>query len=369
MHVMPRLARFLALPAVAGCPMMHGPYDDIDPGRPGDPAAAMPHAPDGSAPIQNLKDGGAPIPVPPQATLCESFRVRGGRVVLPDVLILLDRSSSMKRGEVNRWDPSVSGLKAMTSALASSVRFGLMVFPGTSAVDESGGLCVPGSLEVPLALNNAAALASRLDTLALARSTPTAPTLEVAHIVLKSRLAQRGSTLGPAYVILVTDGSPNCAVEGDVSLDSGGSPVAVEQAQRAVEAMSRDGIKTFVLGYDTERDPVLKPILDNLARAGGTGDTTHRAVDNEAGLTAAFRDITGIAVGCAFNLSTAPLDADLVSVSLAGAPLQGGDANGWSLAPGGRMLSIQGEACDQLTNAANAVVLEVGVRCSVVPAL
>jgi hypothetical protein len=131
--------------------------------------------------------------------------------------------------------------------------------------------------------------------------------------------------------------------------------------------MSQDGIKTFVLGYDTERDPVLKPILDSMAQVGDTGDTTHRAVDNEAGLTAAFRDITRIAVGCAFNLSTAPFDSDHVSVNLAGAPLEGGDADGWSLGPDGRTLSIQGKACDRLSNGDDAPVLEVGVRCAFAP--
>jgi hypothetical protein len=360
--------RFLALLALGGCPLMHGPDDDIDVVRPPrDGVTAIPAMPDGGAGIQDLWDSGAAIPGVSPQVLCESFSVRGGRVVVPDVLIVLDRSSSMKRGEVNRWDPSVSGLKAITSALASDVRFGLMVFPGTSGGDDTASSCAPGSLEVPIALNNAAALASRLDTLGLARSTPTAPTLEVAHIVLKTRRAQRGSTLGPAYVILVTDGSPNCAEEGDVSFESGGSPAAVEQALRAIDAMSQDGIKTFVLGYDTESDPRLKPILDRLAQVGATGDTTHRAVDNEAGLTAAFRDITRIAVGCAFNLSTRPLDWDHVSVSLSGAPLQGGDADGWSLGPDGRTLSIQGKACDLLSNGDNGPVLEVGVRCASAP--
>lgn len=356
--------RTLALLALGGCPLMHGPYEDIDAVRPEPDGTMLPAVPDDSASVPDAWDGGAAAP----GVLCDSFSVRGGRVVVPDVLILLDRSSSMKRGDVNRWDPSVSGLKAMTAALAAGVRFGLMVFPGTSGGTGAASRCVPGSLEVPIALDNAAALASRLDTLELAQSTPTAPTLEVAHIVLKTRRAERGSTLGPAYVILVTDGSPNCAVEGDVSFDSGGSPAAVEQALRAIDAMSKDGIKTFVLGYDTERDPVLKPILDSLAQAGATGDGAHRAVDNEAGLTAAFREITGIAVGCAFNLSTPPPDSDHVSVNLAGTPLRSGDADGWSLGPDGRTLLIQGRACDQLSQGDDAPVLEVGVRCASVPA-
>lgn len=377
---MTQYVRLLALLALGGCPLMHGPYEDIDLVRPRDAGLAIPPISDDAVPssspspspissqrdaaIQVSSERDAAIPGAPQEVLCESFTVRGGRVVVPDVLIVLDRSSSMKRGDVNRWDPSVNGLKAITSALTASVRFGLMVFPGTGGDDDTGSSCVPGSLEVPLALNSAAAVASRLDTLELAVSTPTAPTLEVAHIVLKSRRAPRGGTLGPAYVILVTDGSPNCAVDGDVSFENGGSPAAVEQALRAVSAMSQDGIKTFVLGYDTENDPRLKPILDSLAQAGATGDKTHRAVDNEAGLTAAFRDITGIAVGCAFNLSTRPVDLEHVSVNLAGAALQGGDADGWSLSSDGRTLSVQGKACDLLSNGENAPVLQVGVRCA-----
>lgn len=368
---------FLALLTLGGCLLMHGPYEDIDLVRSGDGGADIQPVPDAAtvsfsrdAAVASPRalDAAVAFPGVSQEMLCESFSVRGGRVVVPDVLIVLDRSSSMKRGDVNRWDPSVSGLKAITSALESSVRFGLMVFPGTSGGDDTASRCAPGSLEVPIALNNAQALASRLDSLDLAQTTPTAPTLEVAHIVLKTRRAQRGSTLGPAYVILVTDGSPNCAAEGDVSFEAGGSPGAVEETFRAITAMSGDGIKTFVLGYDTEGDATLKPILDRLAQAGATGDTMHRAVDNESGVTAAFREITRIAVGCAFSLSTPPLDADHVRVNLAGAPLLGGDQDGWSLGTDGRTLSIQGKACDLLSNSDDAPVLQVGVLCAPVRA-
>ncbi len=51
---------------------------------------------------------------------CQEYVVRNERVT-PDMLIVLDRSGSMKRRDVNRWDPSVAAIKAVTGQLDSLI--------------------------------------------------------------------------------------------------------------------------------------------------------------------------------------------------------------------------------------------------------
>jgi hypothetical protein len=60
----------------------------------------------------------------------------------PDILIVLDRSTSMLMG---RWDPSVAAIKEFTGGLDQSVNFGLMVFPATG-----NDICTPGMVDVPV---------------------------------------------------------------------------------------------------------------------------------------------------------------------------------------------------------------------------
>src|SRR5690606_6346519 len=92
-----------------------------------------------------------------QAAICESHAIESTSVV-PDVMIVLDRSASMKlAGGDNRWDPSVRGVQAVTTLFDTSMRFGLIAFPGT----DGGGVrdaCRAGSLEVPVALRSSSAI-------------------------------------------------------------------------------------------------------------------------------------------------------------------------------------------------------------------
>ena len=50
-----------------------------------------------------------------------------------NVLVVLDRSGSMRDLTVNRWDPSVKAVEELTAMLAPSLRLGLMTFPGDCA--------------------------------------------------------------------------------------------------------------------------------------------------------------------------------------------------------------------------------------------
>jgi len=49
--------------------------------------------------------------------------------VIPDMLIVLDRSGSMRTGGVDRWGPSVAAVKSLTTTFQEQIGFGLMTFP------------------------------------------------------------------------------------------------------------------------------------------------------------------------------------------------------------------------------------------------
>jgi hypothetical protein len=307
---------------------------------------------------------GAPDPNAPPP-LCQNIDISTGRVA-PDVLIVLDRSSSMKTDMVNRWDPSVSGLTSITAKLESQIRFGLMAFPGPgNATDGGGERCAPGELDVPIELNNAAPIAAKLTGYELVNSTPTAGTLEAAHTIFKTRKAPADmGTLGTPYVVLVTDGAPNC--NGRDFTPNGFDQPAFQASVAAITSMAKDGIKTFVLGYDANSDPQLKMSLDAMAVAGDTGDTEHHEIENEAGLIDAFTAIAGKAVSCDFTLSEPPADPSYVLVKVGGQQLNYGDPNGWSLSDDKLTLTLQGDSCGKLPKVEGSHV-SVQVQCVVVP--
>ncbi|MEY4514836.1 MAG: hypothetical protein RLZZ450_6958 [Pseudomonadota bacterium] len=301
------------------------------------------------------------------AGVCESFQITSGHAV-PDMLIVLDRSGSMKMGNVNRWDPSVAGITAITAELDSSIRFGLMAFPGSGGMGGGGGVrCAPGTLEVPIDLETGPTIATKLKGFMLIDSTPTASTLVEARKVLNAIEAPSDfGVKGTPYVVLVTDGAPNCSVDnGSGRGNAGFDQTAFEDTITAIKALASDGIKTYVLGYDADKDAQLKQSLDAMAVAGNTGDTMARAVDNEAALVTAFKAIAGTAISCDFKLDEAPSDPSYVLVKVGNQPVRYNDVNGWKLSDDKRTLTLQGKSCSDLSRVEGTAV-SVEVLCTVV---
>jgi hypothetical protein len=285
----------------------------------------------------------------------------------------------------NRWTPSVSGLKAISNALQSDVAFGLMMFPGgtnnTAPIDcfsapnsvdcwtlqslgGTGLTCTTGSINVPIGRNNAAAIAQALDTTRPDGATPTAQTLQAARAELGKIMTSPDEVAQPKYVILVTDGEPNCT---NNAIGGGGSdPAAVAASVAAIQAMASDGIKTYVLGYGTQSNASTRSALDQMARAGMTGDSAHRPIENQAGLITAFQQITGGAVSCDYVLEKPVSDKRYVRITVDGKQLAADDANGWVLSSDKRKVHLQGSACSGLSLAVHSVT--VTVECEPVPA-
>lgn len=313
--------------------------------------------------------------------VCEIIRANADPQV-PDMMIVLDRSGSMTEGR--RWQPSVSALKRVTQELQSQIAFGLAMFPAPPA-DPSMVLgdafacitapdpqmcldmldaqaCAPGGIVTPIAIDNAGPIGQILDQTVPAGGTPTPETLQLLVDEFANQSVDPDALPPAKYILLVTDGQPTCPV----GMGSMVTPDDVNASNAAMDALTGAGVKTYVIGYDTNTpgNEALAQVLDGFAQRGGTGDTMHRPVEDEASLLAVLQSIASELVSCTYVLDNAPSRADFVRVLLDGQQINLDDPNGWTLV-GDRTVEVQGAACDQLRST-GAHSIEVTVQCSVV---
>lgn len=167
------------------------------------------------------------------------------------MLVILDRSDSMSSfvgTQGTRIDLAISAIDFITQAPTdTTVRFGLQVLP------QIGGAECSTQLVIPMNLGNSHAISSALSSMSpqLDYGTPIGGALTSAQSTLaKTKVANR-----PQYVLLITDGGECC------SCNTNDYDVAMVQGLEAA------GIKTFVVGFGGDDDPVL---LNDLACAGHT---------------------------------------------------------------------------------------------------
>jgi len=295
----------------------------------------------------------------------------------PDILIVLDRSGSMvgfgdaRNAGKNRWAPSVSAVKKLTSALTETVAFGLMLFPdpnanggvtipgiGTFGGNGMGG-CTPGKVNVPVDLNTAAKIASTLDMSAPdVGATPTSGSLVAARMALAGQCADCVPT--PKYVLLVTDGQPTCSMAGSTVT----TPEDIAATEAAIDALTADGVKTYVIGYDTASDPAAAMAMDSFAVHGGTDK--HYPVEDEATLIAELTRIAGALVPCEFELSMDIPDPTYVRVEIDGVTYNYG--TDWTNEGRKIILHPEGGACPKLRDA-KVHKLNITRECEVIPVL
>jgi hypothetical protein len=161
---------------------------------------------------------------------------------------------------VSRWQLVTRGLTdVLQNSAPPEISWGLKAFPGTEAQQCVG---VSSAVEVPVAAANANVIAA-----VLARRSPTGkntPTGEAVKAADQYLAQQSGA--GPTFILLVTDGEPNCPANPP------GVPYAV---QTIGEARAR-GFRTFVVGISATTDPI-NASLNQMAIAGGASTTSSNA--------------------------------------------------------------------------------------------
>ncbi len=305
--------------------------------------------------------------------VCERVRVPTA-LITPQILIVLDRSGSMAPNlndtGTDRWAGSVQALKVVTSEFNDRVDFGLMAFPDVERPDDpdnrstalaDSALCAPGAVKVEIGSERAADIATALDAISPAGLTPTGVTLQAALKVLSGTASANQQVISPKYVLLITDGDPNCSSASEVIVPV--DPLAREESVTAIEDLTDTGVQTFVVGFETV-GTAFAYLLDQMAAAGGTGQREHTSVGSGADLSSTVEGITRRAVSCSYQLQEKVENASYLLVSVDGKARTYEDvSDGWSLGADRRTVVLTGAACDAHQSGADLVV---EVACEIV---
>jgi Mg-chelatase subunit ChlD len=259
------------------------------------------------------------------------------------------------KGPVDRWDPSVKAIETLTTQFDATVNFGLMTFPASS------NQCGPGDLQVDLGPGTASMIKSVLDKTQPGGGTPTGETLQAALKYFQDHPSGGADTVAPPrFVLLVTDGQPTCPNANGGGGGRGGNQLTADLkfTTDALDALTAEGIKTFVIGYDAALDATFASALTSFAQHGGTDN--YYAVQNEDSLSMAFQSISRKVVTCDFVFKTPITDPRLVHVTLDGNTLRPDDPSGWTLA--GDVVTVQGDSCAALQTGAGHRV-EIVLEC------
>jgi hypothetical protein len=278
-----------------------------------------------------------------------------------EMLLVLDRSGSMRdpptfMGLTSKWDETVPALHETVMKTAGQVQWGLKLFPGDFIVCN-----VADGVEVPPAIDNYPKVgAAIMGTTPTGNGTPTRYAIQKAIAYFQST-----ASINSRYIVLATDGEPNCA---------DGMTNSLEDADGAVEAVrmaNMAGYKTYVVGIATNFGTA-SATLDRLADAGGTarmGMPRYYPVASKQDLISTLSVITGKVADCVFPLDQMPPSPNDVAVDVDGARL-GRDMNkmsGWDYGAGNKSIEIYGAACEKIKAGTSAVKIIFGCPGMVIP--
>jgi hypothetical protein len=289
----------------------------------------------------------------------------------PNMYFVLDRSGSM--AEDDKWGTVRKVVAQITRGLGPRANFGATIFPG---LDSSS--CDPPREVLPLTPGDPPGVQDGPTTTKLIQATASTPsggtpTAEALREVLQSLKNTKGKT----FVILATDGGPNCNAGISCSVEAcqpnidnvpgcipGGTsccapPVGTPESCldsaatiSAVSALKTAGISVYVVGLPGTSAPAYAALLDQLATAGGTAlpsSPKYYRVDSTNGdvLLAALKKISAqIVATCAIQLKSEPAQANEVNVYLDEAVLPQDPVNGWKI--DGSTVTLLGTACTKV---------------------
>jgi hypothetical protein len=280
-----------------------------------------------------------------------------------EMLLILDRSGSMRQppdpmapfGSPSKWDETIPAVRETIMKTASLVQWGIKLFP---AKPDFVGCVVNDGVEVPSKIDNFAAIDA-----AITATTPTGTGTPTRYAVQKAvAYLQANASTNARYLVLATDGEPNCAdgVTNDL-VDPDGSVMAVSAAATA-------GYKTFVIGIATAASDA-HMTLNKLADAGGAPRTGMAATDahyypvaSKQELVSALSQITGKVADCVFPLDKLPPTPDAVAVDIDGMRIMRDPAkmNGWDYGAANKTIEVYGAVCEQIKKGTSDVKIIFG---------
>ncbi|MDP3274349.1 MAG: vWA domain-containing protein [Deltaproteobacteria bacterium] len=321
-----------------------------------------------------------------------------------EVMIVVDRSNSMAFsldgntmpvGEPSRWQVLRDALDRILPAYQRTVSFGAKFYPQpiTPGNPDLDANCRSlAGIDLAPALNNAGPLVRFFDTTRPGGGTPTFDGLQQTAQYLRSRPG-RGSA---RYIVLATDGGPNCnrnnpspaqscvctssdpmACRADPRigiyncLDDARTVALVQDVAMPTDP-SVSAIPVFVVGLDgsmTTRQDLLA-VLDRMAVAGGRPRTDpmgrrYYSVREPADLQRAFDTIVGSISQCSFVTPSRPDDPNAIDVEINGVvvPRDVTRTQGWDWTDQGfGELTFFGSTCASASQPGARVNARVGCR-------
>ncbi|HVZ73290.1 MAG TPA: vWA domain-containing protein [Polyangia bacterium] len=341
----------LAGGVAASCTFSPGPEGSAlnAPGQPGTSTSGNPFGGgSGTSGSGSGGNGSSGPPPSPDGKNC-GLQQYGLQNVPPDLLIVLDRSGSMNHQYnektcprmgtcVQKWPDMQKGLTMVVDATTATIRWGVKYFPQD---DASQSCAADGPPAVAPANGSGTATSTSINmTMATANgATPTAPAIMSAATYLGGL-----TDPNPKYILLATDGMPNCN-NGDPGADDNAGAVA------AVAASFGAGIPVYVVGIGTVTSAI--DTLNKMADAGGrprmsaTDPTTHYyPVGSATDLESVLQMIGGQIATCTFSLGKAPPDPSNIAVYGDGTKIQKDPTNGWDYGTGMTSVELHGTTCD-----------------------
>ncbi len=312
-----------------------------------------------------------------------------------NLLLVIDKSGSMADtpegfGD-DKWTAMKSALRTALDSAKNQLAFGLELFPDPRDCEmpEGSEMVVSvhaGSTSMPKIMD-------QLNKVLPGGGTPTARALERAF---EYYTAGEGAALGgDRFVLLATDGGPNCNAGLDCEVDActvnldGQCPEVVSNccdpaeagqgaetgcldeagALEQIEALAAAGIPTFVIGIPGSED--YAESLDRMAEAGGAANPnappSYFAVGASGGVGGLASVLTAITTDlittCRFQLQSEPPDLQKLNVEVDGETIPQAGEDGWwiDISTDPPTIEIKGATCEQIENeGAEAVEIVYG---------
>ena len=312
----------------------------------------------------------------------------------PNLYFVIDRSGSMgdypAGSAFTKYENALIAIQATLRAVGHRVRYGVAVYPAFLNADG----CAPGQELFPISPGDPPTYAAmgkngpilddlleRLGVNPPSGGTPTAGTLRKLEPTI---LGLEGKK---SYVVLMTDGAPNCNVALRCDVDacipniehytgSGvicddsynccapkvrlGDCVDADDSEAAVRDFEKAGVDTFIVGMPGSE--AYHALLNRLANSGNTarpGKTAYYAVSDTDELSTALRSIGArVAISCDLPLAETPEDPDLVNVYFDDQIVPKSEDDGWRYT-NASAIEFVGPTCDALSsgNVLNVQVL------------
>jgi hypothetical protein len=311
------------------------------------------------------------------------------------LMFVIDRSNSMaetfdgddmpRLGE-SRWELVGVALRDALSDADELFEIGAKFYPRWSEADPPdpvAACAVDEGIDLAPARSNVDSLLWVFSSTGPEGGTPTAMALSE----VRDFFSLRPPTI-PRFVILATDGGPNCnpdtGVHHSVCQCTGDPPDCTSDATwgpfnciddtRTVRVIRdlHDGmeIPVYVIGILDPTRPDLADVLDEMAIAGGRprdeiGGRRFYDVRDPEGLRGAIDTITDSISRCVFSLGRVPLPSEVVSLSVDGVTIarDASRVDGWDFTTEDRAeLTLFGSACARATSTDGDVVATIECR-------